>query len=85
MHRYLTVEEIKLLYGRPDGTIRRLAHTDHWNRSQDKRRPVLYSATDVEKTMNRLLHQAQLDKPPAPNDADLMFGASALDDTEWPA
>lgn len=61
MIRYLTVAEVKMLYGRPNGTIRRLASIDHWRRSDDHRRPVLYNATDVERTMKRLLLQAELD------------------------
>lgn len=54
MIRYLTTEEIMLLYDRPRGTIKRLAHIDGWRRSQDGRRPKLYLAEDVEATMRRL-------------------------------
>jgi hypothetical protein len=52
--RYLTLDEIAMLYGRPKGTIKRLAHTDQWRRSEDGRRPALYLAEDVEATMRRL-------------------------------
>lgn len=54
MIRYLTVAEISALWHRPQGTIRRLAHTDQWTRSTDRQKPVLYRASDVEATMTRL-------------------------------
>lgn len=54
MIRYLSASEIATLYRRPKGTIKRLAHTDQWRRSEDGRRPVLYLADDVEATMRRL-------------------------------
>lgn len=51
---YLTLVEIAMLYRRPESTLRRLASTDHWERTEDGRKPVLYLATDVAKTMLRL-------------------------------
>lgn len=57
LSQYLTIAEIVMLYGRPEGTIRRLASTDQWRRSQDRRKPVLYSTIDIETTMERLAEQ----------------------------
>lgn len=54
MIRYLTVAEIAILYVKPQGTVRWLAHRDNWRRSADGRKPVLYSAEDVEKTMDAM-------------------------------
>lgn len=53
MSRYLTVAEVATLWHKPAGTVRWLAHRDRWSRSTDKRRPVLYSLSDVEETMDR--------------------------------
>lgn len=60
MIRYLTAVEISMLYGRQVNTIHRLAHEDVWRRSGDGRRPVLYLAEDVEKTMKRLAERRNL-------------------------
>ncbi len=51
MIRYLTLAEIAMLYETPNGTLRWLANRDRWERSTDQRRPVLYLAADVVKTM----------------------------------
>lgn len=51
---YYSAAEAAMIYERPVGTIRRLASTDRWRRTGDKRRPVLYDADDVEATMKRL-------------------------------
>lgn len=53
MLRYMTVDEIRILYRRPTGTIHRLASTDRWRRCDD-RRPALYGADDVQATFDRL-------------------------------
>lgn len=53
MIRWLTVNEIKILYGRPAGTVYRLASVHRW-RKADNRRPALYSADDVADTFDRL-------------------------------
>lgn len=49
--RYLTGAEIAYLWNLPTGTVRWFAHRDQWRRSEDGRKPVLYNATDVRKTM----------------------------------
>lgn len=54
MARYYTAKEIAELWDRPLGTVRRLASEDRWERTEDGKRPVMYYAQDVEKTMNRL-------------------------------
>lgn len=51
MIRYLTAREIADLIRRPVGTIYRWASVYGWRRSDDSRRPVLYLAEDVEKTL----------------------------------
>lgn len=52
--RYLSAREIADAWHRPIGTVRRLASTEKWARTADRRRPVLYRVLDVEKTMDRL-------------------------------
>ena len=49
MIRYYTAAEIALAYGRPLGTVYRLAAHRKWRRIDDKR-PVLYRVEDVEAT-----------------------------------
>lgn len=49
--KYLTVAEIAMLYQLKPATVRWYAHRDGWQRSSDSRKPVLYRAEDVEKTM----------------------------------
>jgi hypothetical protein len=51
---YYSAAEIAALYGRPIGTVKRLASTDGWRRTTDGRRPVLYNADDVQATMKRI-------------------------------
>lgn len=58
MVRYLSAREIAELWHRPIGTVHRLASEDGWKRTTDERRPVLYLAEDVEKTMDRLAERA---------------------------
>lgn len=54
MMNWLTVDEIRIMYGRPVGTIYRLASTHRW-RKTDNRKPALYSADDVSATFDQLL------------------------------
>lgn len=51
---YLTLAEIEMIYEQPQSTLRRLASKDRWERTEDGRKPVLYLATDVAKTMLRV-------------------------------
>ena len=53
MIRYYTAAEIRHIYQLPDvAEVYRLANENRWRRSQDRKRPVLYNADDVEATMN---------------------------------
>lgn len=61
MINYLTVAEVVMLYGRPAGTVRRLASVYQWRRANDRRRPALYNAIDVEATMECATQHKQLD------------------------
>lgn len=54
MKLYLTPVEIAAIIRRPIGTVYRLASRDKWRRSADGRRPVLYDADDVGKTISNL-------------------------------
>lgn len=53
MIRYFTAAEIAHTWRRPVGTVHRLASEHHWRRTNDRRRPALYNADDVEATMER--------------------------------
>lgn len=57
--RYISLAEIELIYEQPQSTLRRLASTDRWERTDDGRRPVLYLRTDVSATMARVRHRTR--------------------------
>lgn len=57
--RYLSLAEIAKIYEQPQSTLRRLASTDRWERTEDGRRPVLYLRTDVSATMARVRHRTR--------------------------
>lgn len=62
MIRYLTVAEVAMLYQLKPATVRWYAHRDEWRRSTDNRKPVLYRADDVEKTMNARMAEGPQDE-----------------------
>jgi hypothetical protein len=51
--RTFTAAEVSAIYRIPLGTVYRLASTDGWRRTVDRRWPVLYNADDVDATMTR--------------------------------
>lgn len=54
---YLSLAEIEMIYEQPQSTLRRLASTDRWERTEDGRKPVLYLAANVAVTMARVRHR----------------------------
>lgn len=55
MIRWLTAQEIAVLYRRPVTTVYWYAHSRRW-RKADQRRPTLYRADDVEQTFSDTPH-----------------------------
>lgn len=51
--RALTVKEIAAFYEVPEGTVRWLANRDHWERTEDGRRPVMYLRANVATTFEK--------------------------------
>lgn len=54
MIHYYSAREIETMCKRPIGTIQRWASRDRWRRTEDGRKPVLYLAEDVERTLGRM-------------------------------
>ncbi len=54
MKRYITAADIADIAKRPISTVYRWASIHQWRRSADGRRPVLYNAEDVGKTLANL-------------------------------